>query len=220
MIYLPKCFIASVTALTLVLAAPVGFAQETTEAPAAEVPASASTGITLGLELLETLAAEEQAMTAAMEEISGGIEQALTDAENAGAIFEEMIAAVERMAEFGSPEGSYVTSIEATIDLAREIEIEAREADDPELMAQMQQEIGALESIRETALELYSDSFRTIRDIKAQRGRFLLRLRANQVTAAREFAENGLEIVRTHNQRLGEIRAAATGDTTEPVVAE
>lgn len=216
----PRYFTASAIALAISLAAPAGFAQETAEAPVVEAPTSESTGITLGLELLETLAAEEQAMATAMEEINGGIEEALANAENAGAIFDEMVAAVERMAEFGSPEGSYVTSIESTIDLAREIEIEAREADDPELIAQMQQEIAALESIRETALELYSDSFRTIRDIEAQRGRFLLRLRANQVTAAREFAENGLEIVRTHNQRLGEIREAATGDTTESVVAE
>ena len=185
MFNLPKRFMALAVALTLVLAAPTGFAQESTEAPIIEAPASDSTGITLGLELLEALAAEEQAMAAAMEEISGGIEAAVANAENAGAIFDAMVAAVERMAEFGSPEGSYVSSIEATIDLAREIEIEAREADDPELTSQMQQETAALESIRETALELYSDSFRTIRDIESQRGRFLVRLRANQVVAAR-----------------------------------
>ena len=217
---LSKCLIVPSTVLTLALTAPIGFAQETAEAPVAEAQPSESTGITLGLELLETLAAEEQEMAAAMEKINGDIEKALTDAENAGAIFDEMIAAVERMAEFGSPEGTYVGSIEDTIDLAREIEIEAREAGDSELVAQMQREIAALESIRETALELYSDSFRTIRDIEAQRGRFLLRMRAKQVERAREAAENGLEIVRTHNTRLSEIRAAATGNLTEPVVSE
>lgn len=215
-----RCLIGPATAISLVLTVSSGLAQETTEAPAAEEQASENTGITLGLELLETLAAEEEAMAAAMAEINGDIEQALTDAENAGAVFDEMIAAVERMAEFGSPEGSYVENIEATIDLAREIEIEAREAGDDGIVEEMQREVAALESIRETALELYSDSFRTIRDIEAQRGRFLLRLRANQVERAREAAQNGLEIVRSHNTRLAEIREAATGEVTEPVVAE
>ena len=217
---MPKFLIISATALTMGLAAPTGFAQETIEDPVVETQTSGDTGITLGLELLETLAAEEREMAAAMDEINNSVEQALADAKNAGAVFDEMIAAVERMAKFGSPEGGFVTNIEATIALAREIAIEAREVTDDEVTAQMEREIVSLETMRETALKLYSDSFRTIRDIEAQRARFILRLRANLVTQAREIAANGLEIVREHNARLAEIRATATGDTTETVVAE
>ena len=217
---MPKFLIISATALTMGLAAPTGFAQETIEDPVVETQTSGDTGITLGLELLETLAAEEREMAAAMDEINNSVEQALADAKNAGAVFDEMIAAVERMAKFGSPEGGFVTNIEATIALAREIAIEAREVTDDEVTAQMEREIISLETMRETALKLYSDSFRTIRDIEAQRARFILRLRANLVTQAREIAANGLEIVREHNARLAEIRATATGDTTETVVAE
>ena len=217
---MPKSIIISATALTMGLAAPTGFAQESIEAPVVETQTSEDTGITLGLELLVTLAAEEREMAAAMDEINNSVEQALADAKNASPVFDEMIAAVERMAKFGGPEGGFVTNIEATITLAREIAIEAREVADDEVTAQMEREIIALESMRETALKLYSDSFRTIRDIEAQRARFILRLRANLVTQAREIAANGLEIVREHNARLAEIRATATGDTTETVVAE
>lgn len=217
---MPKLFIASATALTLVFAAPIAFAQETTGAPTSEAPTSEDTGITLGLELLETLAAEEQEMATAMKAINDGVEEALTDAEDAGSIFDEMIAAVKRMAEFGSPEGAFVTNIETTIALAREIAIEAREVGDDEVIAQMEREIVTLETMRSTALELYTDSFRSIRDIEAQRARFILRIRANLVTQAREITANGLEIVLQHNARLAEIREAATGDTAEPIVSE
>lgn len=215
-----KILLASVTALSLTSVAPTSFAQESGESAATEVSTSDATGITLGLELLETLAAEEEEMAAAMQEINISIAQDLEDAEKAGAIFDNMIAAVERMAEFGNPEGEFVSNIEATIDLAREIAIEARESGDEETVALMEREISLLEPMRETALELYSDSFRTIRDIEAQKGRFTVRLRANLVTKARETAATGLEILQNHNSRLGEIRAAATGDQTEPVVAE
>lgn len=233
---LPKLLIVSATAVMLIVVAPIGFAQETTEAPtveapasepaasptteAAEAPTSSDTGITIGLELLQTLAGEEGKMQAAMTEINDSLAQELKDAANAGAVFDKMIALVEQMAEFGGPDSAFVANIEATIALGREIAIEAREIGDDEVVAQMEREIAALETMRKTALELYSDSFRTIRDIEAQRSRFLLRMRANNVTQAREIAERGLEIVQKHNERLGEIRSAAVGDATEPVAAE
>jgi len=209
------------SAMALCFVVPGVTAQETetvTQEPAAME--QGETGITLGLELLGTLSEEEALMAAAMDDINGGIERALEDSANANATFDAMVEAVERMAEFGNPEGRFVANIEATIALAREIFIEAREIGDEEVMAQMEAEIASLEVMRETALELYSDSFRSIRDIEAQRSRFVLRIRANLLQQAREIAENGLEIVRQHNARLDEIRIAAIGDEEDEVISE
>lgn len=216
--------ILTASAVALYLMVPDAMAQETASKEGKEttavVLASTSTGITLGLELLDALSAEEALMAAAMEEINNGIEAALVDGENAEATFDAMVAAVERMAEFGNPEGRYVGNIEDTIALARAIAIESREVGDEEGVADMEAEIATLELMRATALELYSDSFRTIRDIEAQRSRFVLRMRRDLVTKAREIAENGLKIVRKHNSRLQEIREAAVGSDNDEVVSE
>ena len=167
--------------------------------------------------LLEQLAAEESEMTEAINNLTARLASLGDDVDNAEAIFDEMVAAVERQAALGDPEGNFIEEVEALIEQANALQIEARELGDVEAVNDIELSIRRFEAAREAALSLHADSFRALREIRAQRGRFVLRIRARLLTEAAAVAEAGVARMREFNERVNEIRDSIEPDDTEIV---
>lgn len=210
--HLATLFIAS----GLIVALPaLAVAQEVTpDEQVEEAPATrgSTLGATLAAELLEQLASEEGEMTASITDITERLETLGENIENAEAIFDEMTAAIERQAALGDPRGSFVQEIEALIEQARALEIEARELDDAEVVREMQGVVSSLEVVRSDVVALHADSFRALREIRAQRGSFVLRIRAGMLVEAVAVAEEGVSRMRDFNTRINEIRSSMASD--------
>lgn len=212
--HLKTFFIAS----GLIIAWPViAAAQEATQAAQAEAPQmrTSALGATLAADLLEQLASEEGEMSETIAGITGRLATLGENIENAEAIFDEMTAAIERQAALGDPRGSFVQEIEGLIEQARALEIEARELGDAEVVGEMQGVVTSLEVVRSDVVALHADSFRALREIRAQRGSFVLRIRAGMLREAVAVAEEGVSRMRDFNMRINEIRESITPDSAE-----
>lgn len=204
--------------LTALLIAAVAFSMATssslqaqeTEAESAESAeaetANTPVGATLGAELLQQLASEEEEMAATIQNVTDRLATLGGDVENAEQIFDEMAAAIRRQAELGDPEGSFVQEVEGMIEQANALQVEARELGDTEVADEMVGVIAGLEAVREEAVALHADSFRALRQIESQKGRFVLRIRANLLSDAAEVAEEGVARLREFNGRINEIK--------------
>lgn len=179
--------------------------------PAEEAPAFVPVGTDLGANLIQQLASEEEQSVTAMADITARIAQLSSDTENADAIFDEMAAAIERQAALGDPEGQFILEVERLTDQARQLEIDARELGDDEIATRMSGVVASLDVVRTEALSLHSDSFRALREIKAQKSKFVLRLQANFLESAVEVAREGVANLASFNERINEIK-----DTIQP----
>ncbi len=199
--------------VALMALAPVGAAAQTTETAAAPADSAGEDPVGLGAEVVAGLSQAEETFAARMTQIQETLDQTRTDIENAEPLFDQMIAAIEEQAQLGDPTGAFVESLEAYI---RDIDALADEAErqgDTEIAADLRKTAQGFETARDRTIKIHSDSFRLIREIKADKRRFIIRKQAKLAAKALTVAEEGVKRLQGVLNEIREIRATVPTST-------
>jgi uncharacterized protein (UPF0335 family) len=158
---------------------------------------------------LQSIQKPSQEIAASMARINDLLKGNVDKIRNAEKEIEAMLGQVEEAANAAKPDGAFVKAIEELVGAAKAEAQAARDRGsdrDVALQRAYEQFASDFETSKEKASKFYADSFRIIRELRAEKARLVQGLKLQQFVLAKQNVQAGLELVEKAHANLKSVQ--------------